>query len=540
MAIPMAESGAAWLERSRRLHEGGDVAGAVQALEEAYRWLLEEGRLVEAARAARTRAYQCALDGATAKAGGWLGQARTLAAQHGDPVEVAWLELFDAMGDPEEDRGLRRLEALRQRARDVHAPDLECDATALVGHRNVQRGRVAAGMALLDEALTAVCVGRVGEVVVTEGACCLLLSACELTGDVGRADQWLERLSARSSSARSSSARSSTARSGNARTGAPTSLSLRPICLSYHGGILMAAGRWPEAEAALAEALVELGDSYAFARHQARARLADLRCRQGRHEAAARLLAGVEEDPDAAAPLVTIHLALGRAALAEERLMRSLPGTDGVNRARLLAVEVDVALAGHDPDRGLRAAAELADLAAASRVASDFLTGLAALARGKVLAATATSAEAADAFRAAVAAFAAAATPHELARARVGLAEVLAAEAPEVSEAEARRAMRTGHDLGAAPLVDVAAAVLRTLGRPVRSGARGETRLTDREHEVLALIGEGLSNPEIATRLVISRKTVEHHVSRILMKLGVRNRTQAAAHALRARPSDHE
>jgi DNA-binding CsgD family transcriptional regulator len=56
--------------------------------------------------------------------------------------------------------------------------------------------------------------------------------------------------------------------------------------------------------------------------------------------------------------------------------------------------------------------------------------------------------------------------------------------------------------------------------------------LSRREHEVLRLLCQGLTNAEIAGRLYISGRTAEHHVGRVLGKLGVRSRAEAAAVAL--------
>lgn len=102
-------------------------------------------------------------------------------------------------------------------------------------------------------------------------------------------------------------------------------------------------------------------------------------------------------------------------------------------------------------------------------------------------------------------------------------------------ESDKREALATFESLGASPAARLLRKQFRAEGvKGVPRGARASTRsnphgLTRREVEILALLSDGMRNAGIAKRLFVSQKTVDHHVSSILMKLGVPSRAQAVA-----------
>ncbi|MFF5801959.1 response regulator [Streptomyces sp. NPDC012746] len=119
---------------------------------------------------------------------------------------------------------------------------------------------------------------------------------------------------------------------------------------------------------------------------------------------------------------------------------------------------------------------------------------------------------------------------------RAGASGFLLKDASARQLAEGVRVVASGEALLAPSVTKRLISEFSKLSETPRLGDPGSVgELTERETEVLVLIAQGLSNAEIADRLIVAESTIKTHVSRILVKLGLRDRTQAAVFAYETR-----
>ena len=493
----------------RALHFEGEYDRAIELTERAFAAYRSAGRDVEAADRARWLAFLHGVVNANmSAAGGWMARAESVLEDVNECAAHGWLHL-DRAPFTNEIRQREQLAAsalaIARRFGDV---DLEYDALALLGEAYVSQGRVDEGMKLLDQAMAAVTSNEVTGIVAIADVVCRLLSACEIALDLRRAEEWMQVAPAFDE----------------------WEAWVSPVCRNHYGGILIAAGRWADAETELESAIRAFERSYKLMREEPLVKLADLRVRQGRYEEARRLLDGHESHPLARRALAVIALGRGELDLAEDLVHLCLEGEGDADPrcAPVIELQVRVRLARGDLAAAAQASERLVEVASATsderaRAHADLAGGLVAVARGEPATAL---------LQIAVRRFSALALPLEAARAQLALAHSVATDTPRAAIAETQLALRTFERIGARADANAAAALLRELGASGRSRRPGSGTLTAREVEVLALLAEGLTNAQIAERLVISRRTAEHHVANILSKLDLRTRAEAAAYAL--------
>jgi DNA-binding NarL/FixJ family response regulator len=492
----------------------GDMRGTMDHLERAYAGFRRGGDAMYAAACALRLGFHCRAHLANhAAAAGWLARGARLVEEHALDALRGELVLMRAYleDDPEiSERHAQEAIAIGRRMADL---DLELCGMSQLGAALVAQGRIERGVALLDEAMAGCLGGEPGSFDTVAFTGCTTMVACARCADFERAMQWVratERFAA--------------------RHGAPF---LAAECRLIYARVLFARGELGPAEDA-AKATIEACRGEVRSYHgEALAMLAEIRLAQGRIEEAERLLRGFEGEPSLVPVLARLQIARGKPELAAATVERRVDVAtgDAIERALLLEIlgEAEVASGQHEAaaQRGL-ALVEIGE-----RLGCRLI-----LARGHRLRGYALSHDDPTAARRhldiALDTFVQMEMAYEAASTCLRLAHALAAAQPEIAVEEARRALAAFEEMAAGGRADAAAALLRRLGvKAARLGPRAHETLTKREHEVLALLGEGLSNPEIAKRLFVSRKTVEHHVAHVLEKLGLRSRAEAAAEAVR-------
>ncbi len=491
-----------WLNQIEQAHQQRTLA---------YQGYRQRGDLPQAALIATWLAReQVFLHGNASAMNGWFARAERLLQQTGPCREQGWFTLLRAsMIAPPEQLEQAALQAFRI-ARDYQDADLEAAGLAFGGLACVTLGRVAAGMTQLDEAMTMVTAGDLRSFMVISEIFCVLLSACALAGDLARTEDWC--------------------RAAAAFAQRYQCFFLSAYCRTTYGGLLTATGRWQAAEAELAQAIQMFEQGHRALRVHAALKLADLRIFQGRLEEAEVLLSGYEDYGAAVIPRARLHLARGEAPLARAILDQALGTTPAatLEHAPILLLLTDVLLALGDASGAQDAAATVRTLA--QQTSSDMLLAQADLVWGRVRQAAGET-DATRAYQAVLERVHAYDQSLVASRARLAMAQALRTEDWAGAVTWARAALASFERLGAVHDAGEAARLLRELGVSSRTGKRRYEALSQRETEVLALLAHGLSNREIAARLVISAKTVEHHVSQILSKLGLRSRAEAAAYA---------
>lgn len=510
----------------------GETAEALLGLAEALWWL---GEIHDSA-AHRERAYaelrrrpdpaqaaECALVlcihyrenlGNAAASAGWLARAARLVEEFELDEMRGWLLLMRAgeAGDPSE--GARLAGHARKLAVESRDLDLELCALAEIGAALVKQGRVKEGLTSLDEAMAGSLGGEGSSFDTVVYTSCNMIRSCASCAEFERAVQWVH-----------------AADRFTERYGCPF---LYAYCRTLYGSVLVATGDWGRAETELQKALEMSRDSLPPLHVLALATLAELRLAQGRIEEAERLVAGFEGQGSAAVVCAAIQLARGEPGLAATTAKR---GLDGIGEDRLESALLVELLGEAEIAQGAsKAAGERGHKLAELGVELDcrIIQARGERLQGNALAADADALAAKQHLEAALQTFVALGMPLEVARTRLLIAESLRDVEPELATAEAHASLETFEQLGAGRFADATAALLRRLGvKAARAGPKGIGTLTKREREVLSLLEEGLSNPEIAARLYVSRKTVQHHVAHILSKLGVRSRTEAATEAVR-------
>jgi DNA-binding NarL/FixJ family response regulator len=486
----------------------GDADEAVRTLQAGYQNRIKNGDSLGAVRFAFWLGFVLNTRGEMAVGGGWVARAqRLLETEPEDIVERGYLlihEFFQHLFRGDFARAEETAARVVQTGRRFQDADLVAQGLNCQGRIMIYSGRVPEGLALLDESLVGVSAGEVSPII-AGSVYCSMIEACQELSDFSRAASWTIALTQWCDAQ-------------------PSLVPFTGQCSLHRGQIMRLRGAYDEAlaEFALAQRRYQAEGTIAPA-GRALAEQGDvlrIRGKLDEAEAAYRQAAALGHEPQPG--LLLTWLARGRTAAAIPAVRRLLAEAQGaVQRSWLLPAAVQVMVAAQLPDEARHYSDEFSGIASA--FGNSALQAAAAYAAAAVELASGEMEEALRQARDSSRLWSEIGSPYETARARVLVARALR-ELGDEDSARSELAVARGSfaELGAAPAADE---VDRLLHRARPGG------LTEREVEVLKLVAEGRSNPDIARALVLSQKTVERHMSNIFTKLAVPSRTAAAAYA---------
>jgi len=537
-ALDGGEGGAAWEGLGWAGYWLSDAELTLRAREQAYRAFRAAGDRAGAGRvAAWLAADYLEFRGEDAVARGWLERAHRMLDGLPETADHGWLLLheceyeLDVRGDLE--AAARLAARATELGRRLGVADLEGIGLALEGSTLVRRGQVTAGMRLLDEGSVVTASEPLDTPIAHGWALCCLISACEGVGDFPRAAQWCH-------------AARRLAEGWRVRQ-------MLGVCRSAYGSVLATGGDWVAAELEMTAAVEDLEAARPAMAASALARLGELRMRQGRADEARELFERSANHPRALVGLGALALDGGDAAaaadaaervlrrLAPEAVLERLPALELLARAQAALGRVDAAA---DACADLeRAGAELGTPYMRGR--ARLVVAQTAAARGDHDEARRVCEDAVDLLVESEAAYEAALARFELARALAALGRAEAAAGEARAAREAFTALGAERDVARVdeyvPGRDTArddasghGAASAEPGDALRIEGRALAELTVREIEVLRLVAQGLSDAEIAQRLVLSQHTVHRHVANVRLKLRQPSRAAAVAYAARA------
>lgn len=385
---PVFEDPAAELEHAVSALDAADFDAATGHLSAAIRGFTAAGDRRRAALACvRLGEVHSTLLGNLTAGRAWQVRAERLIADEPPCVEQGWVAVAPLgcdVDDPSE--LLARAERALELGRRFGDLSLETKALADAGLAHVQAGRLADGMALLDEAMALAC--DMADRDTAGKSVCSFFTACYYAADFERAHSWLDML----------------VRHGLVGSSPGVQLFLSNHCRSVQATALCELGRWGEAEAVLQRSIREFEAGMRSPSWHAAIALADLRIRQGRLADAEMLLLGKDAALQALLPAARLHLARGDLALARAAAVRGLRavGDDRLRAAELLAVLVEVGVRDDDLAAAERACADLVSRASgldvpSLRVRTAVAQARVLMARGDPAAAMTTVEEALDA-----------------------------------------------------------------------------------------------------------------------------------------------